>query len=454
VSWASPTGPGPKLIEEIKRAEPVVEKMSRNGLRFSGPSLQRFLQEQKAELARRSRAVSRGKYRALRDVETSTELKDVLTDSFRIPGLPRSPLLKSWLRHAVAKKRLDRGLCRALKSLWAVRSSGSSIALARGLVDAMADDGRVRSVWYDSSARTNRTISIGDRSLKAVCLQNLPGHLLAGTTAAPQGRVFLNLDFACLDLFSLAIMSGDTKLLAAVKADVYLAVARLLSPPDRETAKLATLMWLYGAAPASVAAFLDVNRVQAGRLIAQLDAEFSTAAGFLTSCADHMKKTVRSLPSWTGWIRPGGRPDTVGKNAPVQGTSSDIFRAFFTLLDSESQKAGLVCEPVVFVHDGGSWEIEAGTEPGVRQLLARVLDLLVAHLHLPQKPWLKIGFDPAVKKPEEAIGQVQESGSPAMSPPPGQPDHRGLDDLIENLELGGEYGLDPLIDGPARGLDS
>jgi DNA polymerase I len=169
---------------------------------------------------------------------------------------------------------------------------------------------------------------------------------------APHGRKLIVADYSQVEMRILADFSADEALLAAFDsgADLHRITASEMfgipieevTPRQRESAKGLNYGLVYGMGAEGLASRIETSVNEAQDLI---DRYFKAYSGVARWLADAAERAVRQGSSRTAsgrvWIYrldPEDRQQfnalkRVGKNAPIQGTASDIFKRAMTLLD-------------------------------------------------------------------------------------------------------------------------
>jgi DNA polymerase I-like protein with 3'-5' exonuclease and polymerase domains len=169
---------------------------------------------------------------------------------------------------------------------------------------------------------------------------------------APEGRRLVIADYSQIEMRILADFSRDPALLAAFEsgADLHRATAsQMLSialdavtPRQREQAKGLNYGIIYGMGAEGLAARLEISTVEAEGLIARYFAAYPRVDRWLREAAERAVETGLSrTASGRMWIfrldpldrQQLGQLKRVGKNAPIQGTASDLFKRALKLVD-------------------------------------------------------------------------------------------------------------------------
>jgi DNA polymerase I-like protein with 3'-5' exonuclease and polymerase domains len=205
---------------------------------------------------------------------------------------------------------------------------------------------------------------------------------------APQGRKLIVADYSQIEMRILADFSGDEALLSAFHsgADLHRMTAAQMfgipidqvTPRQREGAKGLNYGLAYGMGAEGLASRIGTGVREAEELIEKYFRSYAGVARWLHDAADRAVVEGRSRTAsgrlWIYQLDPNDRQQLsalkrVGKNAPIQGTSSDIFKRSMTLLDEAL--LNLDAQIVNSIHDELVVECEESIAEKVKDLVAR-----------------------------------------------------------------------------------
>ncbi|HKX31205.1 MAG TPA: DNA polymerase [Blastocatellia bacterium] len=208
---------------------------------------------------------------------------------------------------------------------------------------------------------------------------------------APAGRKLIVADYSQVEMRILADFSGDAALLAAFDsgADLHRMTAAQMfgipldqvTPRQRESAKGLNYGLVYGMGAEGLAGRIESSVKEAEELIEKYFVAYSGVARWLQTAADRAVREGRSRTAsgrlWIFHLDPRDRQQLgalkrVGKNAPIQGTASDIFKRATTLLDRAllDQDAQIVNS----IHDEIVVECEESIAPQVKATMTRMME--------------------------------------------------------------------------------
>jgi len=169
---------------------------------------------------------------------------------------------------------------------------------------------------------------------------------------APQGRKLITADYSQIEMRILADFARDEALLAAFDsgADLHrMTAAQMFGVPldqvtsrQRASAKGLNYGLVYGMGAEGLAGRIESSVKEAEELIERYFIAYSGVARWLNNAAQTAVRESRARTAsgrlWIFRLDPKDREQLgalkrVGKNAPIQGTASDIFKRAMTLLD-------------------------------------------------------------------------------------------------------------------------
>ncbi|MBO0798431.1 MAG: hypothetical protein J2P31_06375, partial [Blastocatellia bacterium] len=205
---------------------------------------------------------------------------------------------------------------------------------------------------------------------------------------APRGRKLIVADYSQVEMRILADFSRDAALLAAFDsgADLHRITAsemfgiplEQVTPRQRASAKGLNYGLVYGMGAEGLAGRIETGVKEAEELI---DRYFDAYAGVASWLAEAAERAVRLGSSrtasgriWVFKLDPADRQQygalrRVGKNAPIQGTASDIFKRAMTLLDEALLQRD--AKIVNSIHDELVVECEEAVAEEIKEVVMR-----------------------------------------------------------------------------------
>lgn len=203
---------------------------------------------------------------------------------------------------------------------------------------------------------------------------------------APAGRKLVVADYSQIEMRILADFSSDDVLLKAFDsgADLHRTTASQMfgvpladvSPRQRESAKGLNYGLAYGMGAEGLAGRIGSTVKEAEGLIERYFNAYSGVARWLHDAGEIAVRERASRTAsgrlWKYKLNPTERSEQaalrrVGKNTPIQGTSSDIFKRAMRLLDDSLQ--GLNAQIVNSIHDELVVECDAAIAEEVKEIV-------------------------------------------------------------------------------------
>jgi DNA polymerase I len=207
---------------------------------------------------------------------------------------------------------------------------------------------------------------------------------------APEGRKLVVADFSQVEMRILADIAEDEALIAAFLsgADLHRATASQMlgvpldqvTPQQRAQAKGLNYGVIYGMGAEGLASRIKVSVGEAEVLIKKYFAAYPGVARWLNAAAETAIKEGRARSAagrlWVFKLEGLDRGQLaqvrrLGKNAPIQGTASDIFKRAMKLVDDALQGSG--AQIVHSIHDEVVVECAAEVAEGVAREVARAM---------------------------------------------------------------------------------
>lgn len=219
---------------------------------------------------------------------------------------------------------------------------------------------------------------------------------------APAGRMLVVADYSQIEMRILADFSADEALLTAFDsgADLHRTTASQMfgvpladvSPRQRESAKGLNYGLIYGMGAEGLAGRIGSTVKEAEGLIERYFNAYSGVARWLHEAGENAvrQRSARTASGrlWKFSLDPNDRAQQaalrrVGKNSPIQGTCSDIFKRAMTLLDAAL--LGLDAQIVNSIHDELVVECDLGVAEQVKEIV-RFEMIAAAKEFLPRVP--------------------------------------------------------------------
>lgn len=291
------------------------------------------------------------------------------------------------LEHPLIEKLLEhRGLSKSLSSY------GENI-----LTFINPATGRIHADFRQLGTPTGRLTT------SSPSLQQIP-HTVAYRSCfrAPEGRKLIISDFSQIEMRILADFSKDQALLNAfdsgadlhrmTAAQMYGLALDTVTPRQRESAKALNYGLVYGMGAEGLAVRIKSSVPEAEALMKKYFQAYAGVARWLREAGERAVREGRARTAsgrlWIFQLDPNDRSQAaalrrIGKNAPIQGSSSDIFKRAMTLLDEAL--LGHDAQVVNSIHDELVVECDAAIAEEIKPIVARSM-IAGAQEFLPRVP--------------------------------------------------------------------
>lgn len=348
------------LTEVLASMELVGVQLDTQGLCEFGKTLQQELEKQLASV-----------YEEVGyefNLNSPKQLSEVLFDKL---GLPHGKKNKSGYSTDAETLEGLRHLSPVVDTILLYRTySKLNSTYVEGLLKLVDEDGRIRSTFNQTEARTGRLSSFEPN------LQNIPvrtelGSQLRRFFVAQGGSTFADADYSQIELRILASISGDEAMQEAFRAgmDIHRATAakvnglppEMVTPQLRSAAKAVNFGIIYGIGAFSLSKDIGVSVKEADAFIKNYLDNFpgvrqymddakaqGHAQGYVTTLYGR-RRPLPELASSNHNIRALG--ERMAMNTPIQGTAADIIKLAMVRVYNRLQQEGLQSRLILQVHD-------------------------------------------------------------------------------------------------------
>ena len=239
-----------------------------------------------------------------------------------------------------------------------------------GLLDKIADDGRIHTWFRQTETRTGR-ISSTEPNMQNIPVRTELGSQMRKFFVAPEGKKLVDADYSQIELRVMAHLCGDKNMIDAFNSgeDIHTSTASqvfdmpaiMVTPEMRSAAKAINFGILYGKEAFSLAKDLKITKPKAQKYIDDYLNNYSKINEFMENTIDNAIKTgyvttlfgrkrvIPEINSSNKNIQKAGK--RIAMNTPVQGTAADLIKIaminVYNRLKSEDIDAKLILQ----VHD-------------------------------------------------------------------------------------------------------
>ncbi|RJK93733.1 DNA polymerase I [Vallicoccus soli] len=261
-----------------------------------------------------------------------------------------------------------------------------------GLLETVADDGRIHTTFNQTIAATGR-LSSTDPNLQNIPIRTEEGRRIReGFVVGPGGGVALmTADYSQIEMRIMAHLSEDAGLIEAFQSgeDLHAFVASRVfgvppadvDPEQRAKIKAMSYGLAYGLSAYGLSGQLGIGRDEASALMAEYFERFGGVRDYLRAVVDRARtsgytETIlgrrRYLPDLTSDNRQRREmAERMALNAPIQGSAADIIKVAMLRVDRALHEGGLRSRLLLQVHDELVLEVADGEQAGVEELVRR-----------------------------------------------------------------------------------
>lgn len=341
------------------------------------------------------------------NVNSSKQLGKLLFEDFKLPVVYRTPkggasTDAAALKALVTIPDLPASIRTFLEATLKFKglSKIHNTYLSEKMFGCVEGDGRIHATFNSLGAETGRFSSASPN------LQNIPsgehkyGAVLRRLFEAPEGKVFISVDYSQIELRMLAHYTRDKKMMEAFRSglDLHDAVARTLGIP-RKFAKTINFGIAYGQGAAALADGLKISVAEATEYLTDFYATYKAikvwkeqviAYASMHGGVRTMAGRFRDLRRWLKFEDGGFERRAV--NTVIQGSSADIMK--FAMLKTFRRFKNDRVKMLLQVHDEFLFETDQEyaeeASLAVKDIMENIVPLevpLVAEPHIAQN-WL------------------------------------------------------------------
>ncbi len=239
-----------------------------------------------------------------------------------------------------------------------------------GLLDKVAEDGRIHTCFRQTETRTGR-ISSTEPNVQNIPVRTELGSQMRRFFTAGSGRTLIDADYSQIELRVMAHLCGDENMIAAFNSgeDIHTSTAAqvfdmpsiMVTPEMRSAAKAVNFGIIYGIGAFSLSKDIGTSVAQAKRYIADYLAKYPKVNEFMEATVDGAMKTgvvstmfgrkrrIPELASSNKMLQAAGR--RIAMNTPVQGTAADLIKIAMINVYRRLREEKLAAELILQVHD-------------------------------------------------------------------------------------------------------
>lgn len=239
-----------------------------------------------------------------------------------------------------------------------------------GLLDKIADDGRIHTSFRQTETRTGR-ISSTEPNMQNIPVRTELGSRMRKFFVAPEGRVLLDADYSQIELRVMAHLCGDKNMIEAFTSgeDIHTSTAAqvfdmppvMVTSEMRSAAKAVNFGIIYGIGAFSLSKDINTSVYQAKKYIRDYLDKYPKVEKFMNETVDNAIKTgyvstlfgrkrrVPELSSSNKMLQAAGK--RIAMNTPVQGTAADLIKIAMVNVYRRLREEKLDAQLILQVHD-------------------------------------------------------------------------------------------------------
>jgi DNA polymerase-1 len=260
-----------------------------------------------------------------------------------------------------------------------------------GLLETVADDGRIHTTYNQMIAATGR-LSSTDPNLQNIPIRTEEGRRIReGFVVGTGFECLLTADYSQIEMRIMAHLSEDAGLIEAFQSgeDLHAFVASRVfgvdpgdvTPNQRAKIKAMSYGLAYGLSAFGLSRQLSISAEEARGLMADYFERFGGVRDYLRDVVDEARtagytETIlgrrRYLPDLTSDNRQRREmAERMALNAPIQGSAADIIKIAMLRVDAALKAGDLRSRMLLQVHDELVLEVASGERDAVEQLVRR-----------------------------------------------------------------------------------
>ena len=261
----------------------------------------------------------------------------------------------------------------------------------QGLLDSVADDGRIHTTYLQTIAATGR-ISSTDPNLQNIPIRTEEGRRIREVFVVGRGfESLMSADYSQIEMRIMAHLSGDEKLIEAFRSgeDLHRFVGSRVfgvAPPEvtpamRSKVKAMSYGLAYGLSAFGLSKQLLVSTGEAATLMAEYFTRFGGVRDYLqdvvakargTGYTETMLGRRRYLPDLNSDNRQRREgAERMALNSPIQGSAADVIKLAMLRVDAALRESGARSRTLLQVHDELVLEIAPGERESVEAMVRK-----------------------------------------------------------------------------------
>lgn len=264
---------------------------------------------------------------------------------------------------------------------------------AIGLLNEIASDGRIHTIFNQTLTRTGR-LSSSNPNLQNIPIRIEEGRLIRKAFVSEENSVLLSSDYSQIELRIFAHMSNATNLIEAfvsgedihkkTASDIFGVDIDKVTPSMRYQAKAVNFGILYGISSFGLSEDLQIDVKSAKKFIDDYLDTYPGIKEYMNNVIKeahergyvktimNRKRVIEELNNRNYMIRSMG--ERMALNTPIQGSSADILKKAMIEIYNEFNRLGLKSKMLIQVHDELVFNVLNSEKETVKEIVTNIME--------------------------------------------------------------------------------
>ena len=302
------------------------------------------------------------------NINSPKQLGEILFDKLKLPVIKKTKTGYSTNADVLAKLADEHEIIPLIEEYRQLAKLKSTYI--DGLVNYIAEDGRIHSKFNQTIAATGR-LSSTEPNLQNIPIKTEEGRLIRKAFFAGEGKKLISADYSQIELRVLAALTKDENMLDAFKhnIDIHAKTASEVFNVDldkvtkrqRSEAKAVNFGIVYGISDYGLSEDLNISRAQAKEYIDEYLKSYPNIKKYMKDIVQkakddgyvetifHRRRYITEISSSNFNVRSFG--ERIALNTPIQGTAADIIKIAMIHVANRIEKEGLKSRLILQIHD-------------------------------------------------------------------------------------------------------
>ena len=367
----------------------VLAKMELNGIRVDKSILEDMKQDIKGKIDDVSNKIYNLAGREF-NISSPKQLGEILFDELKLPHAKKNKtgyvtdanVLGKLIEYPIVRLILEYRLLNKLYTTY-----------LEGILNTVADDGKIHTIYTQALTRTGRLSSI-EPNLQNIPVRNEFGKLIRKAFVPEDNSLILSSDYSQIELRIFAHLAKVDELINAFKnnmdihtktaMDIFKVTEENVTKDMRRQAKAVNFGILYGISPFGLAEDIGISPKEAKKFIETYfetypgikdymnkEIEEAHKNGYVLTIMNR-KRTIEELSSSNYMQRSMG--ERMALNTPIQGSSADILKKAMIEIDEAFTKENLESTMLLQVHDELIFNVKNNELEKVKEIVKNIME--------------------------------------------------------------------------------